>query len=117
MLLIILWIIAAALVIGDLVHRYLKATQITKRGKLQNRDRAVPGSEIIKTEPRVVGTKRSKHYIYVVTFADGTVYQDVCGIRDPQLGKHGMRFDNSRAEEIVKKAAEAHERAAGAGSL
>ncbi len=115
MLLGILCVIAAALVLGDFIYRYLETTQILKRGKLQHPEKARPDAVITGREPKVAGAKRTRHYIYVVTFSDGTVYQDVCGVRDPRLGRHGMRFDEARAEEIVQKAAEAH-RAAAEGS-
>lgn len=109
----VLFVIAAALVIGDRVYRYLQDTQIAKRGKLQNAQNAKPDAVIAKAEPAVAGTKRNRHYIYVVTFSDGTVYQDTCGVRDPSLGRHGMRFDNERAAEIEKAAIAAHQKATG----
>ena len=112
-MLIFLSIIAAALVIGDLISRYLEATQVTKRGKLQNKEKAEKGADIVRAEPMVLGTKRNRHYVYKIVFSDGTTYQDVCGIRDPSLGRNGMRGDNERAEMIKKQAVEAHEKEAG----
>lgn len=112
MLLFVLCIIAALLAAADLIQRYLKATQITTMGKLQNREKAQKDAAVASSGPKVLGTKRNRFYVYRVDFTDGTYYQDKCGIRDPKLGKHGMRFDDDRAGMIAEQAARAHEEAA-----
>ena len=106
-----LWLLAAialALVLGDLIHRYLNATQMTKRGKLQYAEKAAEDAVITGREPKVAGTKRNRHYVYVVTFSDGTWYQDVCSRRDPKQGRGVTYFDTEKAEDIEKSALEAH---------
>ena len=106
------WVLAAialVLVIGDLIQRYLNVTQIHKRGRLQNQKKAAADAVITGKKVMVAGFKRHRHYVYVVTFSDGTSYQDDCSRIDPKVGKGATYFDEEKAKEIEKKAEEAHQ--------
>ena len=104
-------ILLTVLLVGYLIYAFIKDNQFGVRGKLQNREQAQAGASIVSAEPKVVGSKRNKHYVLVVTFSDGTVFQDKCSTMETGWMQYTIRLDKKCAEEVLAKALEAHEQA------
>lgn len=104
-------LIVVVLVIGFLIYTFIRDNEFSVQGKLQNREQAQAGATIVSAEPKIVGTKRSKHYVLVVTFSDGTIYQDRCSDQKNGWMKYTIWLDKEQIPKVLDKARKAHDQA------
>ncbi len=103
--------ILAAAVVGLLIYFFLKDNQFTSRGKLLNKALAKRDAQVVSVEPKVVGSRSNRHYVTVVTFSDGTSYQDKSSKMKTGYMKYTITYDKEEGLKVLEMAKKAHEEA------